>query len=195
MLQGERIFLRPLTMDDVTEDYVAWLNDPEISRYLESRWAEHSLQSTRSFVQDMAESKENHLFGIFLPAEGQALHIGNIKIGNVNPYHRYAEVGLIIGNKTAWGKGYGTEAIRLATRHAFETLGLNKLTAGMYAPNLGSYKAFLKAGWRQVGSYASHRYCDGAYVDEFIVEIVNDRNSDHDSRRTAGQIHLHAAAR
>lgn len=196
-LNGERIFLRPLTQEEVTSTYVDWLNDSEINQYLESRWAIHTLESTQTFVQEMNDSQENHLFGIFLPgnAETEPRHIGNIKIGNINPYHRYAELGLIIGDKTTWGLGYGADAIRLATQYAFEDLELNKLTAGMYAPNRGSYKAFLKAGWNQVGTYTRHRQCNGDFVDEFILEIINNRNLQDDSRDTASQIHLHTATR
>ena len=45
-------------------------------------------------------------------------------------------VGLLIGNRNMWGKGYGTEAIKLVTCHAFKEIKLNKLTAGIYANNV-----------------------------------------------------------
>ncbi|MCS6809512.1 MAG: GNAT family protein [Bacteroidota bacterium] len=167
-LCGQKIYLRLLTPDDVGDTYVAWMNDSEITQYLESRWAVHTKESIRAFVQAMCESPTNVLFGIFLRDTHK--HIGNIKIGNINNIHRYADVGLIIGDKESWGKGIASEAITLATRYAFEELNLHKLIAGMYEPNLGSYKAFINAGYRDVGRYTRHFFYQGRYVDGLLVE-------------------------
>jgi RimJ/RimL family protein N-acetyltransferase len=109
------------------------------------------------------------MFGMFLNDSHE--HIGNIKIGNIDTFHRRAEVGLVIGNRGMWGKGYAAEAIALVTKYGFEELNLNKLTAGMYAENMGSYKAFLKCGWRHVGTLKEHCFSHGKYSDEFVVEI------------------------
>jgi ribosomal-protein-alanine N-acetyltransferase len=81
---------------------------------------------------------------------------------------------LIVGAKTAWGMGYGTEALRLVTRYAFDDLGLNKLYAGMYAENVGSVRAFLKAGYREIGILKKHVFYDGHFVDSVMVERCRD---------------------
>ena len=171
-IQGERLHLRALGAEDVTQRYLDWMRDPQVNRYMESRFATHTLESLHSFVTAMNESPDNYLFGMFLEPQGE--HIGNIKIGSISRHHRHADVGLIVGAKTAWGKGYATEAIRLVTRHAFDQLGLNKLYAGMYAENAGSARAFLKAGYREIGVLKNHVLCDGRYVDSLMVEICRD---------------------
>ena len=66
----------------------------------------------------MNNSPVDAMFGIFLNDSHQ--HIGNIKSGNIDPFHRRAEVGLVIGDRAVWGKGYAAEAISLATRYGFE---------------------------------------------------------------------------
>jgi [ribosomal protein S5]-alanine N-acetyltransferase len=167
-IHGQHIYLRLLTPIDVNNDYVAWMNDNEITQYLETRWSVHTEATIRAFVQEICDSSNDYLFGMFLKNTDQ--HIGNIKIGNINQRHRYGDVGLIIGDKASWGKGIAAEAIKLITQYAFEDLNLNKLTAGMYEQNLGSYKAFLKAGYREVGRYQKHFFCQGRYVDAFLVE-------------------------
>jgi ribosomal-protein-alanine N-acetyltransferase len=167
-IYGQHIYLRLLTPNDVSNDYVAWMNDNEITQYLETRWSVHTEATIRAFVQEICDSLNDYLFGMFLNNTDQ--HIGNIKIGNINQRHRYGDVGLIIGDKASWGKGIASEAIELITRYAFENLNLNKLTAGMYEQNLGSYKAFLKAGFREVGRYEKHFFYQGQYVDAFLVE-------------------------
>lgn len=60
-------------------------------------------------------------------------------------------LGLLIGERGAWGRGHGSEAIRLASDYAFRELGVRKLTAGCYADNVGSATAFRRAGWREEG--------------------------------------------
>ncbi len=167
-LQGQHIYLRFLSPDDVSDAYVAWMNNAEITQYLESRWSVQTLESIRAFVKAVADSSNDYLFGMFLKDTHQ--HIGNIKIGNINPHHHYGDVGLIIGDKASWGKGIAAEAISLVTRYGFEELNLNKLTAGMYEHNVGSYRAFIKAGYREVGRYEKHFFYQGRYVDAFLVE-------------------------
>jgi [ribosomal protein S5]-alanine N-acetyltransferase len=168
-LIGKRIFIQILSPHDVSEVYVEWMNDSDINQYLESRFRIQTLESVRLFVEAMNNSPVDAMFGIFLNDSRE--HIGNIKIGNIDTFHRRAEVGLVIGNRAAWGKGYAAEAIALATKYGFEELNLNKLTAGMYAENVGSFKAFLKCDWHHVGTLSEHCFLHGKYIDEFVVEI------------------------
>lgn len=108
---------------------------------------------------------------IFLkPLSEEFDHIGNIKIGSINQHHRFGDIGLLIGERTARERGYGTEAICLATKYVFGELDLNKVIAGMYASNIPSYKSFVKAGFRQVGVYKKHWLCNGEFVDSFLME-------------------------
>lgn len=167
-LKGQRIFLRTLTEGDVGDAYLEWMRDPQVVQYLESRNQTQTLATLREFVNKMNASVRDHLFGIFLSDDGE--HIGNIKIGSIREPHRSADLGLMIGQRSAWGKGYGTEAIALATSYAFDQLQLNKLWAGMYAENLGSYHAFIKAGYREVGRFRRHILFKGRYIDSILVE-------------------------
>lgn len=168
---GDRIYLKLLSVDDVTEDYLRWMQDPDILQYLESRWRPFTLEDLKSYVRAVNDGLNNFMFGIYLKADDR--YIGNIKIGCVNQMHRYADVGLIIGDKSAWGKGFGMDAISLVTDYAFRELNLHKLIAGIYKDNIGSYKAFLNAGYRDIGILKEHRYCGGSYQDEYLVEILN----------------------
>ena len=96
------------------------------------------------------------------------------KIGDVNHYHRHGDIGLLIGEKDTWKRGIATEAIRLCVAFAFLNLNLNKVTAGMYAPNVGSYKAFLKNGFREIGRLRKHVFYEGEYVDGIKMELLKE---------------------
>ena len=170
VVHGRRLELRPLLPDDVGEAYVRWLNDPETVRFTEARHATHTLESVRAYVAACRASQCEHLLGIFEQAGGR--HVGNIKIGPVNPHHRCASVGLIIGEKARWGRGYATEAIALAARYAFTVLGLHKLTAGVIEGNEGSQRAFEKNGFMVEGVRRRQNFCEGRWRDESILGLL-----------------------
>lgn len=144
-----RLLLRCLEQDDASANYLAWLRDPDVTRYLEVRFAEHSIESLRRYIVTVNDSDDTLLLGIFL-REGEQ-HIGNVKLGPIHPIHRRADMGLLIGEKAEWGKGYASEAIVAVADYAFAQLGLAKLTAGCYGNNEGSWRAFLKAGFVEEG--------------------------------------------
>lgn len=173
-IEGERILLREVRLSDVNEDYYKWMNDPEVTRFLESRFFPNSLEGLREYVAARLKDRESVFLAVVLKDGGR--HIGNIKLGPINWIHRFADVGLLIGDKQYWGKGYATEAIRLVTDHAFTTLNLHRLTAGCYDRNQGSAKAFLKAGWRQEGLRTGHFFSNGDYCDEILLGIVRLRS-------------------
>ena len=168
-IQGDRLHLREVRPSDVNENYYRWMNDPEVICYLESRFYPNSTDALRDYVNQKIGDRDNVFLAIVLK-EGER-HIGNIKLGPINWIHRFADVGLLIGEKDCWSKGYATEAIRLVVDYAFGTLNLHKLTAGCYDVNTGSVRAFLKAGFTQEGIRKSHFYYNGRYLDEILLGI------------------------
>jgi RimJ/RimL family protein N-acetyltransferase len=168
-IEAARLFLAPLREEHCTETYVAWLNDPAVSRFLETRHHVQTLESVRDFVSAVNARDNEHLFGIFLH-EGRR-HIGNIKVGPIHPYHRCADVSLFIGEKDCWGSGYASEAIVALSRYAFAELGVEKLCAGMYAPNAGSAKAFAKAGYAHEGVRRAQYMFEGKRCDIIIMGL------------------------
>ena len=156
-----------LTPDHVSDRYVRWLNDPAVNRYLESRFARHTVASTRAFVQSVLDSEHSVMFGI--RSVPDAMHVGNIKLGPIERMHRRGEIGLLIGEPGARGRGIGTAAIELVTRYAFGPLGLKKVTAGCYSENRGSVRAFEKAGFVVEAVRARHFLLDGRPQDAVLI--------------------------
>ncbi len=169
-IDGERLYLRPLTSADCGPDYVGWLQDPDVYRYLETRHRAQTAETIRAFVEAVNAKPDEHLFGIFQRVGDR--HIGNIKIGPMGSVHPIADITLLLGERAIWGQGYGSEAILTASRYAMRSLGMRKLTASMYASNQGSYRAFLKAGFQHEGLRRNHLLLDGAMVDMLEVGMA-----------------------
>jgi len=171
ILEGPRLCLRPMCLTDAEGPYLGWMNDPQVSRHLESRFNVHSRDDLRDFIRRTLEDFRYVFFAICLRESMR--HVGNIKLGPIVQPHRLADIGLLIGEVDCWGKGFATEAIRLMSRYGFDQLGLHKLTAGCYSTNMASARAFEKAGFVIEAIRPSHFLQDGVFVDYVMLGLVN----------------------
>lgn len=176
ILESDIFYLRKISIDDCNENYLKWMNDPEINKYLESRFTTHTIDSLKDFVNSMNNSENNVLFAI-VDKESDT-HIGNIKLGNIHPIHKYADIGLIIGDKNYWGHGIATNAIKLVCEFAFDELNLRKVFAGVYENNIGSIKAFEKCGFKKAYVKKDNYYFEGKFIDAFVFELYNKNLAD-----------------
>ena len=170
--------LRRLNEDDVSTAWLGWVTSPSVNRYLETRFHDHSLVTLRQYVASMGPF--NLLAGIFLNV---GWHIGNIKLA-IDPDHNRGDIGLLIG-PGYWGKGFATEAIGLITGHAFRT-GLHKVTASAYTDNIGSIRAFEKAGFEREGVLKDHWLFEGEYQDGILLARINEHGTEASADRSAG---------
>ncbi|MGL5009410.1 MAG: GNAT family N-acetyltransferase [Paracoccaceae bacterium] len=164
--------MTPLLVSDVSDIYVGWLNDREINQFLESRHSPQTRQSCEAFVAGCEKDPLSHLFKIVRKDTGQ--HIGNIKLGPVNVIHGAGALSLLIGDKASHGNGFATEAILALTEWGFDSLGLHRVEAGCYDANLGSLRAFLKAGYVVEGFFRQARVdTEGHRVGMFWMAKLN----------------------
>ena len=171
-ITGTRLYLRGLQAADAGGPYLSWLNDPDVGRYLETRYQPWSQARLERYIAQLDGSQHDFLFGICLRENDR--HIGNIKLGPVNWIHRFGEVGLLIGEKDLWGKGYASEAIGLLCDFAFGTLNLHKLKAGCYADNQGSARAFVRNGFVEEGRLRQQWLMDNQYQDSLLLGLLRD---------------------
>jgi ribosomal-protein-alanine N-acetyltransferase len=172
----DRVALFLLTPEAVSDAYVAWLNDPEINRFLESRFGAHDRDGVTAYVADMLASDRDLFFGIRDLELGR--HVGNIKLGPIDRRHGLGEIGIMIGDRDAWGRGVGSAAIALLAGIARDELGLRKLSAGCYASNVGSRRAFEKVGFAVEAVRPAHYLLDGRAEDAVLLGLVLDREED-----------------
>ena len=172
-IAGAAVDLRPVMESDVTDEYVAWLNDPQVNQHLETRFVTHTHDDVRRYVREQSRASDAVFLAIIRRADGR--HIGNLRIGAIDRHHHSATIALVIGDRSAWGQGLGTDAIAAATQYAFSSLGLEKLTARCYATNAGSIRAFEKAGWHREGLQRSQFVTDAGRIDGVWLGIERRR--------------------
>jgi RimJ/RimL family protein N-acetyltransferase len=98
--------------------------------------------------------------------------IGNCGVFGIEWANRSAELGIIIGEKSEWDKGYGAEAMTLLLRHGFETLNLHRLALRVYAENVRAVRSYEKAGFVLEGRMREAVYKHGKYDDVLIMSVL-----------------------
>jgi RimJ/RimL family protein N-acetyltransferase len=148
---------------------LAWVNDLEIAtavnRIKPVTEAEH-----QGWYQNITTRPDCYMFAV---VDVAGKHFGNVWLFDVDNYHRKAEVRILIGDKSAQGKGVGTEALQLISRFAFEMANLHKLYAYVLETNPRAKRSFEKAGFSQEGVLRSDRFSAGKFVDVYVLGLVN----------------------
>ncbi len=180
MLFGKRLRLRAIEKEDLPR-FVAWLNDPEVTRHLvfhapmsllqEEKWHERVLQQ---------DSAEQPLVIERDAAEGWT-PIGNISLMSIDWVNRSTELGIFIGEKAFWNQGYGGEAIELMLRFGFDNLNLNRIFLRVDETNLGGIHCYEHAGFILEGRQRQAKFEDGQYIDLLQMSVLR---SEWQSRKT-----------
>ena len=150
MKKSSNIQLNELNQKLVSEKYINWMNDYEITKLTEQRFSKHTKKSTIKFVNEMKKSKIEYLFGIFYVKKNKT-HIGNIKLGPINNYHKFAEISYLIGDTNFQNRGFATEAIKQILILAKKKYKLSKIIATTYSNNFTSRKVLEKNKFKLEG--------------------------------------------
>lgn len=146
-LVTKRLVLKLFSLDMVTQEYVSWLNDTKINKFLETRHVFQTIPAVKSFVDQCIKSDDCLLYAIFHKEDD--VHIGNIKIDLTDFRNENASIGYLIGNSEYEGCGYGTEAVNEVCRLCFDDLGIYFIDAGFIEGNISSEKLLLKCGFQR----------------------------------------------
>ena len=152
---NNNIILKKLNSQDISTEYLKWMNDKEVTKFTEQRFKKHSLKDIKKFVKEKNKSKNEFLYGIFLKKKTVLKHVGNIKLGPINKIHKSAEVSYIIGNKNFWKKGIATKSVKQIVKIAKKKFKLKKLIAGCYENNYGSIKVLKNNNFNQEAKFIS----------------------------------------
>jgi RimJ/RimL family protein N-acetyltransferase len=169
-LIGSAIYLRPLDLAD-TPVLMTWMNDPEVTRQLRAYRPIMRL-AEEEFLRKLSTSETDVALGIMVREPEQ--FIGVTGLHRLDIRNRHAEFGITIGEKSAWGKGHGTEATRLMVQYAFDRLNLHRVWLNVYEFNERARHVYEKVGFRMEGRLRQDTYRDGRYWDTFVMGVLRD---------------------
>lgn len=169
LLESEKLIYKPLSLKHLSQDYVDWLNDPEVYQYMETR-GNYTFAKLRDFLKEV-EKKDILFWGIHL--KDSLLHLGNIKIDPVNTRHGTAEYGIMMGRRSEWGKGYAKEASLTIIDYCFKKIGLRKITLGVISNNKSAVELYKKIDFKTEGVLKKQGIYNGIYCDALRMAIFN----------------------
>ncbi len=164
-----QVKLRAHTEADLS-NYVAWLNDPEVTEFTAIESGNATLEGEREWfarVSDPACRDRNWAI------EVDGRHIGNCAL-HLDETGQVGGFGIIIGDKTHWCKGYGAAALREVLRIGFEEIGLQRIFLHAFSKNRRGLRCYEKCGLRREGVLRRHRLKRGKWMDIVCMAILRE---------------------
>jgi RimJ/RimL family protein N-acetyltransferase len=171
IIHGERVRLRAVERSDV-EKFHTWINDPEVTEGL-ALYLPMSMRDEESWFDGIASRppQEKPLAIECRDGDGWKL-IGNSGFFDLDRTAHSGEIGIMIGDKSYWNKGYGTEAMSLLLQHGFETLNLHRIFLRVYVSNPRAIRSYEKSGFIPEGRLREAVYQHGRYGDVLIMSVL-----------------------
>src|SRR5262249_17064979 len=161
-------YLRPLERADAPV-LLPWFNDPEVTRTLVHR-GPLNLRDEEAFLDRVGQSEHDLALGVVVRATDQLA--GATGFHFMDFRNRTCSFGTRMGEKSEWGKGYGTEATALMVQYAFDTLNLNRVWLHVYEYNQRGLRAYEKVGFKREGVLRQECYREGRYWDTIVMAIL-----------------------
>ncbi len=167
MFTGTNLTLRAITRADLPR-YVAWLNDPEVIEHL-SLFLPMNIDDETEWYEAQRKNASVQNFAIETKA---GKHIGSVGLMNINQRVQSAELGIVIGEKSEWGKGYGQEAILLLLEYAFNTLNLNRVYLRVDTNHPGAIKCYQRCGFVTEGEMRQVEFRAGQFINQYLMSVL-----------------------
>jgi len=170
-MTGELVRIRPLGQADA-ESHHRWNHDPEVMRWFDASDPVPLEKFLDGYAERRRVTADDAGFGIEVIESGRL--IGLVRLSDVDHDTLSAEVTVYIGEKDEWGKGYGPDAMRLACRYGFETMGLHRIHLGVAVGNESAVRSYEKIGFVKEGRtrHTFRSKDDGAWQDHFIMGLL-----------------------
>jgi len=166
---GDRVLLRPLDAENIPL-VISWLSDPDVNRYMLSGHEPISLEDEARWYAEMLASESDLVLQIHDAGTGR--YLGNTGLHRIDRTHRGAELGIMIGDKVQWGRGYGRDAMIALLRHAFGELGLHRVHLRCHPDNRRGLAAYRAIGFTEVGREREAIFIEGEWQDHLVLDML-----------------------
>ena len=168
-LGNGRIYCVPFSENEITDQYISWLNDKDVCKYNSHGDDLYTREKALIFLESLRNDECRKVYAVY--ALPNRVHIGNISLQQIDIKNRSAEVALLFGEKAFWGQGYATEALEKMIFLA-RKLKLHRLYFGTHIDNVAMQKVGIKCGFRQEGVLRDAQLKNMRYNDVIIFGLL-----------------------
>lgn len=172
ILRGEHVYLRASERSDIP-NFVRWLNDAETSSFLNMRAPMSEAMEEKWFDGMVERQGKDHYHYVICLLENDR-PIGSLALFDVDHVNGSAGIGISIGEKALWGKGYGTDAMNALLDFGFGMLRLERLWLEVYDFNKRARRSYDKSGFVSEGIERHAVYKQGRYLDVELMSMLRD---------------------
>lgn len=171
VVPGERIYLSHVRRSDLPA-FAAWFADLEVTTYIGALGMSFMPEHEERWYNSVVEGNNLKTFVIVVRETNKV--IGSVSLQDINVRNGVAELGIAIGEKNAWGKGYGSEAVRLMADYGFTFCGLYSIYLWFVEFNARGAQAYAKAGFKPAGRIRSSYLIDGQRYDRVLMDCTRE---------------------
>ena len=162
-VKGEKVILREKRIGDAPEDY-EWRVDEELARLDATRPLRMSYADFQRFSQEEMGYPSPRSKRLAIDTH-DGTHIGNIMYYDIDLRRKESELGIMIGDRDYWGKGYGTDSVDSLLGHIFINTEITRVYLHTLEWNERARKSFAKSGFKEVKKVRR------SGMDFFLMEI------------------------
>jgi len=168
-----KVRLRELTLNDVEERYL-WCLDEEVTKHLNmpGKYPPFSKVETAKWIEMCINKTNGYEQKAIISDEGK--HIGWVDLKSIDRLNKHAELGIAIGDRSFWGKGYGLSAMKEMLDFGFSQLDLNKIWLRVEIDNEKAIKSYKRMGYIEEGILRQDRLRKGVFIDRLRMSILRD---------------------
>lgn len=172
MFQGEKVFIRPMSTEDLPH-LMRWRNNGELAKYI---WPGIPTPTPRARQREWYErmlADDSRKVFVICETAGQS-PIGIIGLANINTRNQSGYLFIWIGESIHWGHGFGSEAMVIFLGYLYRILNMRRIILEVYEYNERAIRAYEKVGFVKEGKVRRSVFKDGRYVDEYIMSMLKD---------------------
>lgn len=158
-LAGKFVTLQRFVVQNLTSDYISWLNDPDVVKYSNQRFHQHNAETCRAYFNSFEDSSN-----VFVAIYQESKFIGTMT-AYISQIHQTADMGIMIGDRQYWRKGIGKDAWMTLMQGLFNQVQLRKVTGGTLRCNEAMVNLMIGSGMKPDGVRSDHELVDGNPVD------------------------------
>jgi len=175
LFKGKLVRLTGLDPEEIGKSFSNWGRDSEYKRLLDSDPPRlHSAKANKDWLEKHIQDDQTNMYWFAIRALEDDRLLGDADLSVINWGSRDAFVGIGIGEREFWGKGYGTDAMELLLHYAFTELNLRRVTLNVFEFNERAIRSYEKAGFRMEGRQRQAMQREGRRYDILYMGILRE---------------------